>query len=73
MVKVYDMVTYEVCEPDDKASAARNSPAPSARADLPPGVGLQSQEHGTSPHEHPIPPSMRDVDIAAFLAGIDAD
>ncbi len=73
MVKVYDMVTYEVCEPDDKTSAARTSPARSTRVALPLDVGLQPLEHGTSRHECPFPPSLRDVDIAAFLSAIDTD
>jgi len=73
MVKVYDMVTYEVCEPDDNASAARTSPARSTRAALPPDVGLQPLEHETSRHECLFPPSLRDADIAAFLSAIDTD
>lgn len=74
MVKVYDMVTYEVCEPDDETSAAQTSPARGTdRADLHLQTGLQPLEHGISRCEDPMPPSMRDIDIMAFLSDIDTD
>lgn len=72
MVNIYDMVTYEICEPDDETSAAQTSPARGTDRAAPHlETGLQPL--GISRREDPMPPSMRDIDIMALLSDIDTD
>lgn len=71
MVKVYDMVTYGICDRDREAPPAQNPPARST--DLHPEIGLQPLEHAAPERKDLLPPSMRGVDIAAFLTNADAD
>ncbi|MFA7592436.1 MAG: hypothetical protein WCY26_01710 [Thiohalobacteraceae bacterium] len=73
MVKVYDMVTYEVDAAGDELSVIQNSPARSTgHTDLCLAIGLSPSGHAPPRREDPLPPSMRGVDITAFLADIDA-
>jgi hypothetical protein len=70
MMKVYDMVTYGMYDPDESATPyAYGSP----QADHPtavPALQLQTLQLNPTTDAGTFPPSLHDVDIGRFLDGI---
>lgn len=69
MVRIYDMVTYGVCEPDQGAPT-QGFTAPSAAAMAAPALELQLlQVAPTAPRQEPHP-SLRYTDVDDFLTSV---
>lgn len=65
MVRVYDMVTYEVCEPEQEAFTLTST----ARSVAAPMTGLQLVEATpTAAHQELHPAALYSTDVDEFLA-----
>jgi hypothetical protein len=76
MMKVYDMVTYAVCEPEDNARSSHPKAARVADGTQVPAtgrqrelqLGLQPIEYAPpSPRHYPMPP-LHGTELSGFLA-----
>lgn len=67
MVKVYDMVTYGLCDPEqDVPSLDFGSPSAERMADL--ALGLQQIESASTPRRETMHPALQCMDVDSFLA-----
>ena len=72
MVKVYDMVTYMLCDPTDNATIDAGSAAIDRHAELPQtALGLQEIAATPAPHAKELHPALRHTDVETFISTLE--
>lgn len=70
MVKVYDMVTYGLCDPEQDATSLEFG-TPCAERMAVPALGLQQIEAAPAAHREAIHPALLHMDVDTFLSALD--
>lgn len=70
MVKVYDMVTYGLCDPEQDARSLDAGTSCAERMAAP-ALGLQQIEAAPRSHREAIHPTLLNTDVETFLAALD--
>lgn len=70
MMKIYDMDTYEVREPDEDTSALDSARPFAFELAAMPAPQLQLIQASPTPTRQELHPSLRYTDVDSFLAGL---